>query len=63
MLEQSSDTEVLRKDDGLCRRRSASEKAGVRALVTLQRDNGLAKPYQVRQVRQLLLNYDPEAGK
>jgi len=31
---------------------------GVNELVTLQRDNGMAKPYQVRQVRRLLLKYD-----
>ena len=38
-------------------------RAGIRELLTLQRDNGLAKPYQVRQVRQLLLKYDLETGQ
>ena len=33
-------------------------RAGVRELVNLQRDGGHAKPYQVRQVRRVLLRYD-----
>ena len=34
---------------------------GVAERVSLQRDNGMAKPYQVRQIRQLLLKYDLES--
>ena len=34
---------------------------GVAERISLQRDNGMAKPYQVRQVRQLLLKYDLES--
>ncbi len=36
-------------------------KEGVAERITLQRDNGMAKPYQVRQIRQLLLKYDLES--
>ena len=32
-------------------------KEGVRELVNLQRDGTQAKPYQVRQVRQMILKY------
>ena len=32
-------------------------KDGVREMVNLQRDGSQAKPYQVRQVRQMILNY------
>ena len=32
-------------------------RAGVDEKINLQRDNGKAKPYQVRQVRQLILKY------
>ena len=33
-------------------------KEGVAEKVNLQRDDGNAKPYQVRQVRRLILKYD-----
>ena len=33
-------------------------KEGVAEKANLQRDNGNAKPYQVRQVRRLILKYD-----
>ena len=33
-------------------------KTGVRELINLQRDGSHAKPYQVRQVRRVLLRYD-----
>ena len=33
-------------------------RAGVRELINLQRDGSHAKPYQVRQVRHVLLRYD-----
>ena len=33
-------------------------RAGVRELINLQRDGSHAKPYQVRQVRRVLLRYD-----
>ena len=33
-------------------------KEGVAERVNLQRDDGNAKPYQVRQVRRLILKYD-----
>lgn len=33
-------------------------KTGVRELINLQRDGSQAKPYQVRQVRHVLLRYD-----
>ena len=33
-------------------------RAGVRELINLQRDRSHAKPYQVRQVRRVLLRYD-----
>ena len=32
-------------------------RSGVRERLTLQRDGSKAKPYQVRQVRQVILNY------
>ena len=32
-------------------------KEGVRELINLQRDGSQAKPYQVRQVRQIILRY------
>lgn len=35
-------------------------KVGVRELINLQRDGSHAKPYQVRQVRRVLLRYDLE---
>ena len=35
-------------------------KTGVRELINLQRDGSHAKPYQVRQVRRVLLRYDLE---
>ena len=38
-------------------------KEGVRERITLQRDNSHAKPYQVRQVRHLLLKYDLETDE
>ncbi len=34
------------------------DKEGVREIVNLQRRDGQAKPYQVKQVRQLILKYD-----
>ncbi len=33
-------------------------KTGVRELINLQRDGSHTKPYQVRQVRRVLLRYD-----
>ena len=33
-------------------------KGGIAEKVNLQRDDGNAKPYQVRQVRRLILKYD-----
>ncbi len=35
-------------------------KAGVAERINLQRDGGQAKPYQVRQVRQVILKYTME---
>ncbi len=35
-------------------------KAGVAERINLQRDGGEAKPYQVRQVRQVILKYTME---
>ena len=35
-------------------------KDGVRELVNLQRDGRHAKPYQVRQIRRVILRYDLE---
>lgn len=48
-------TERIRGSHHIFRREGIAER------VTLQRDNGMAKPYQVRQVRQLLLKYDLES--
>jgi hypothetical protein len=33
-------------------------KPGVKELINLQRESGKAKPYQVRQVRKILLRYE-----
>ena len=38
-------------------------KGGIRYLVNLQQDGSHAKPYQVRQVRQLILRYNLEEGE
>ena len=37
-------------------------KPGIRELVNLQRDGRQAKPYQVRQIRRIVLRYDLEEG-
>ena len=37
-------------------------KEGVRELINLQRSGSNAKPYQVRQVRQVILQYQLEGG-
>ena len=37
-------------------------KAGVRERMIMQRDGSLAKPYQVRQVRQVILRHQLEEG-
>ncbi|MCY4365753.1 MAG: type II toxin-antitoxin system HicA family toxin [Chloroflexi bacterium] len=37
-------------------------KNGVRELINIQRDGNHAKPYQVRQVRQVILRYHLEMG-
>ena len=37
-------------------------KEGVRERINLQRDGSHAKPYQVRQVRQVILRYRLEGG-
>ena len=33
-------------------------KEGIRELIDLQPENGMAKAYQVRQVRKIILNYE-----
>ncbi len=38
-------------------------KEGVRERLNLQRDGNHAKPYQVRQVRQVILRYQLEGGE
>ncbi len=38
-------------------------KEGVRERLNLQRDGNHAKPYQVRQVRQIILRYQLEGGE
>ncbi len=38
-------------------------KEGVRERLNLQRDGSHAKPYQVRQVRQVILRYQLEGGE
>ena len=38
-------------------------RGGVRERINLQRDGSQAKPYQVRQVRQVILKYHLEEGE
>ncbi|MDE2881651.1 MAG: type II toxin-antitoxin system HicA family toxin [Acidobacteriota bacterium] len=55
LLRNMGFTERIRGSHHVFRREGIAER------VTLQRDNGMAKPYQVRQIRRLLLKYDLES--
>ena len=52
----------LGSDERVHRGHHLFDKAGIVEIVNLQSHGGRAKPYQVRQVRQLILKYKLGAG-